>query len=255
MTRPTEHSEEAGSAPAPTAARRSSSVRAGSGALAGVASTVGFAAIHDLFISDIWGTLPIMALAGALCGLCIAWSYGLLCAQPSITGWLRYNVIFVAMLGLLGAASVIVFEPTTTLAAVIEANEPPAELITTAAPMTITFALVSAATLSALYGRRWSHHAAVLATVTVVVLFLGLNVSAIGLVDIPTDSTTLVAVMFGLTLVLALLYVVVFIALERQALRRQPTDDRGRSRWRPRKAPRAPATSSRQHLGALRVRG
>lgn len=183
-------------------------------------STVGFTAIHDLFISDIWVTLPIMAVAGALCGLCIAWSYGLVCEQPSIAGWLGYNLVYVTMLGLLGATSIAVFEPITTLAAVIAANETPTELISTAMPMTIVFALLAAGTLSGLYGRRWSQHAAILVTVVVVVLFLGLNVSAIGLVDIPTDATALVAAMFGLILVLALLYAAVFLALERQVLRR-----------------------------------
>jgi hypothetical protein len=131
--------------------------------VAGVASTVAFTSIHDLFISDIWHTLPIMAVAGALCGLCLAWSYSLLREQPSILGWLGYNLIYVGMLGLLGAASVLI-------------------------------------------------------TVTVLVLLLGLNVSAIGLVDIPTDSTLLIAEMFGLILALALLNAAVFSVLERQAL-------------------------------------
>jgi hypothetical protein len=218
-----------GSGPAldPRAVRRRDTVRARSGAVAGILSTVGFTAIHDLFISDIWNMLPIMAVAGALCGVCIAWSYGLVCEQPSITGWLRYNLVYVTMLGLLGATSVAIFEPITTLAAVIAANEPPTELISTAMPMTIAFALLAAATLSGLYGRRWSHHATILVTVVVVVLFLGLNVSAIGLVDIPTDATSLVAEMLGLILTLALLYAALFIALERQVLRRP---DRARDR-------------------------
>jgi hypothetical protein len=207
-----------GSGPAldPRAVRRRDTVRARSGAVAGILSTVGFTAIHDLFISDIWNMLPIMAVAGALCGVCIAWSYGLVCEQPSITGWLRYNLVYVTMLGLLGATSV-----------AIAANEPPTELISTAMPMTIAFALLAAATLSGLYGRRWSHHATILVTVVVVVLFLGLNVSAIGLVDIPTDATSLVAEMLGLILTLALLYAALFIALERQVLRRP---DRARDR-------------------------
>lgn len=141
-----------GSGPAANAhaVPRPATLRARSGAIAGIASTVGFTAIHDLFISDIWHMLPIMAVAGALCGLCIAWSYRLLCERASVTGWLGYNLVYVTMLGLLAAASVVVLEPTTTLAAVLEANEPPTELILTAMPMTIAFALLAAATLSAL---------------------------------------------------------------------------------------------------------
>lgn len=209
-------------------ARPPTVLRVRSGMLAGIASTIGFALIHDLLISDIWNTLPIMAVAGALCGLCIAWSYRLLRAQPSVTGWLGYNLAYVAVLGLLGATSVAVFEPTTTLAAVIAANEPPTDLINTAMPMTIAFALLAAATLSAFYGRRWTHHVAILVTVVVLVLFLGLNVSAIGLVDIPRDATFLIAEMSGLIFALALLYVSVFMALEHEVLRR-PVQGRDRT--------------------------
>jgi len=204
----------------PPADRRPLTVRARSGAVAGVVSTVGFALVHDLFISDIWLTLPIMVFAGALCGLCIAWSYGLVAQRPSITSWLGYNLAHVVTLGLLGVMSVVVFEPVTTIAAVIEANESPTELIMTAMPMTVTVAFLSAATLSAIYGRRWSHHAAILATVSVLILLLGLNVSAIGLVDIPTDSIVLIAEIFGLIIGLALLYAAVVIGLEWRTLRR-----------------------------------
>lgn len=204
----------------PRAAQGLPTVRVRSGAVAGVVSTVGFTVIHDLWISDIWQTLPIMVLAGALCGLCIAWSYGLVSERPSISSWLGYNLAHVAMLGLLGAASVVVFEPITTMAAVIEANESPSALIMTAMPMTLAVTLLGSVALSAMYGRQWSHHAAILVTVTVLVLFLGLNVSAIGLVDIPTDATLLVAEIFGLIFGLALLYAAVFIGLERRLLRR-----------------------------------
>jgi hypothetical protein len=204
----------------PRAAQGPAAVRARSGAVAGVASTVGFAVIHDLLISDIWQMLPIMALAGALCGLCIAWSYGMVSERASISSWLVYNLAHVGMLGLLGTISIVVFEPITTMAAVIEANESPTALIMTAMPLTVAVALLASATLSAMYGRRWSHHAAIFTTVAVVVLFLGLNVSAIGLVDIPTDATLLIAEIFGLILGLAVLYAAVFIGLERRMLRR-----------------------------------
>jgi Mg2+/citrate symporter len=47
-----------------------------SGVIAGAASTLVFTAIHHLFISNIWFSLLPMLIAGALCGLCLAWSYG-----------------------------------------------------------------------------------------------------------------------------------------------------------------------------------
>ncbi|NIW49933.1 MAG: hypothetical protein GWN30_35715, partial [Gammaproteobacteria bacterium] len=48
------------------------------GAIAGIISTLFFIIIHDIFISDIWGMTGIMLFAGALCGLCVGWSYSLL---------------------------------------------------------------------------------------------------------------------------------------------------------------------------------
>lgn len=87
-----------------------------------------------------------------------------------------------------------------------------------ALPMTILFALATVAAISVLFGRRTSDIGPVLLTVSVLVLFLGLNVSAIGLVDIPRDSTYLVAELFGLILVIDVVFAATFLALERESL-------------------------------------
>ena len=188
-----------------------------SGAVAGAVSAFAFAIIHDVFISDIWFSLVIMMVAGAVCGLCIGWSHGLLVESPSIGSWLRYNLLYVAMFALLGAASELVYEPVTTITALIEANEPPDELFRQAMPMTLVFTLAIAALVSLLYGRSWRRFGAILLTCTVLVLLLGLNVSAIGLVYIPRGSLYLVLELFGLILALDVVYVAVFIALERKS--------------------------------------
>jgi hypothetical protein len=60
----------------------------------------------------------------------------------------------------------------------------------------------------------------------VLVLSLGLNVSAIGLVDIPRGSLYLIMELFGLIVALNGVYAVVFVALERQSLLRAPVDSR-----------------------------
>jgi hypothetical protein len=189
-----------------------------SGAVAGALSAFAFALIHDVFISDIWFSLAIMMAAAAVCGVCLGWSYGLMVEAPSIGSWLRYNLVFVAMFVLLGAASVLVFEPVTTIAALVVANEPPDELIRQAMPMTVIFTLATAALLSLLYGRSWTHFGAILLTCTVLVLALGLNVSVIGLVYIPRGSLYLVAELFGLILAINVVYVAAFIVLERKNL-------------------------------------
>jgi hypothetical protein len=189
-----------------------------SGAVAGALSAFAFAIVHDVFISDIWFSLMLMMVAAAMCGVCVGWSYGLLVEAPSAGSWLRYNALYLAMFVLLGAASVLVFEPVTTIAALVVANEPPAELIRQAMPMTVIFTLATAALVSLLYGRYWTHFGAILLTCTVLVLVLGLNVSVVGLVYSPRGSLYLVAELFGLILVINVVYVAAFIALERKSL-------------------------------------
>jgi hypothetical protein len=189
-----------------------------SGAVAGAVSAFVFAIIHDLFISDIWFSLLMMMVAGAVCGLCVGWTYALLFKAPSTASWLQYNMLYVAMFVLLGALSVLVYEPVATVAALVAANEPPDELIRQAMPMTILFTLATATLVSLLYAQRWLHFLAILLTCTVLVLLLGLNVSAIGLVYFPSGSVYLVLEMFGLILAINLVYVALFVALERKSL-------------------------------------
>jgi hypothetical protein len=72
--------------------------------------------------------------------------------------------------------------------------------------------------VSLLYGRSWLRFGAILLTCTVLVLALGLNVSVIGLVYIPRGSLYLVLELLGLILAINVVYVAVFIALERKSL-------------------------------------
>jgi hypothetical protein len=189
-----------------------------SGAVAGIISVFAFAIIHHLFISNIWFSLIIMLPAGVLCGACVGWSYGLIFEPSSIGSWLRYNMVYVLMFVLLGGVSVLVFEPVTTIMALVVANEPPDELIGQAMPMTIIFTLATATLLSWRYGRSWLHYGVILLTCILLVLFLGLNVSVIGLVYIPGNSLYLIAEMFGLILAINLVYVATFMVLERKSL-------------------------------------
>ena len=192
------------------------------GAIAGVASSLLFTLLHQLLISDIWFSLPMMAIAGAACGIAVAWSYARLFPRPTITTWLTYNAIYLVMFVLLGIASLLAFEPTTTIAALIDANQAPGELIARAMPMTLLFTVATAALLSLLYGRSWPHFGALLACCTTLILLLGLNVSIIGLVEIPLGSAYLVLELFALIAALDLAYVAVFLALQRQQFSHRP---------------------------------
>ena len=191
-----------------------------SGAVAGAVSVLVFTIVHDLLISDIWFSLGMMMVAGVLCGLCVGWSYTVVETKPSLGGWLRYNLLYVATLALLGAASVVAFEPETTMAALIAANGPPEALIGQAMPLTAAFTLAAALLITALYGPSRARFGAVLPTCILIVLLLGLNVSAIGLVSIPRGSLYLVGEMFGLILTINLVYAGTFVALERAYLLR-----------------------------------
>jgi hypothetical protein len=186
--------------------------------VSGTGATVTFALVHAILISDIWFMLPIMVPAGAACGLCIGWSYGRMIDSPSLGNWFGYNSVYVAMFFLLGAASMLAFDPVTTAAVLTEANEPVGDLIMSAMPMTVVFTLVAAAVVGLLFGRKRSDYLVALLTCTVLVVFLGLNVSVIGLVAFPSGSVYLVAELLGLIAALSLAFAVMFAALEREAL-------------------------------------
>ncbi len=185
---------------------------AGPGAAAGALAALAFAAVHALWITDIWFSLVPMMIAGAACGATIGWSYGRL-FEPSIRTWLRYNASYVIALAILGLVSVALFEPRTTMAELLTLDGPPADLIGDAFPLTMAFTLGTAVILSLLFGRTLAAFGAILVTCTVLVALLGLDVSIIGLVRIPTESLYLVFELAGLIVVLAGSFAAAVIAL------------------------------------------
>jgi hypothetical protein len=185
-----------------------------SGIVAGLVSVLVFTWIHQLFISDIWFALVPMLVAGALCGACVAWTYGLLVPVPSAANWLRYNLTYLGLFVGLGVVSVAIFEPVATVAELLVMNGPPDELIGQAMPLTVAFVVLSAALVTRLFGGGRRHVGPVLVTVGVLVLFLGLNVSIIGLVEFGAGELYLVAELIGLIVVINAVFAAVFLALE-----------------------------------------
>jgi hypothetical protein len=186
----------------------------GAGALAGALSTFVFTVIHQLLISSIWFAFPVMLLAGALCGTCLAWSYTRVVATPTAPSWLLYNLFYLVMFVALGIASMAAFTPETTIAALLKAKDPPYELIGRALPVTGVFTLVTAALLSLFYrsGRRGA--GGILVTAAVLVLVLGLNISVLGFVAVPgrTELGVLFEV-FALLLAIMGVYAAAVLAL------------------------------------------
>jgi hypothetical protein len=185
-----------------------------SGIVAGAVSAFSFALIHTIFISDIWFSLPILLAAGAICGFCLGWTYGLLFKAPSIRSWLTYNALFVGMFVLIGCMSVLVFKPVTTLAAVMASDGPPDYLFKQELPVIIVSTITMTAIIGKLYARTWMHIGAILITCTALVILLGLNVSAIGLIAIPRSSLYLVIELAGLILSLNAVFTAIFAVLE-----------------------------------------
>lgn len=179
---------------------------AASGAMAGAFSAFVFCAIHQLIISSIWFSIVALVVAGAVCGACLAWSYSLSVKNQTIRSWVRYNALYVGALVGLGITSLVAFEPVTTIPALLKSNAPPRELIARSLPITALFTIGSAALLTALYRPGWRGAAAILVTTVVVVLFLGLNISILGLVSVPTAFLYLVVEVLALILSLALVY-------------------------------------------------
>lgn len=183
-----------------------------SGLVAGAASAAVFALIHGLLISDIWFSLPMLLAAGALCGFCLGWTFGLLFDQPSLGSWFLYNALFVGLLTSIAVVSELVYQPVITLAEVMAG--PPGHLYLRAMPVTILTTLIFAGVVFKLYGKTLVQFASIVITSAVMVLLLGLNVSLMGLVFVPTSSLYLVAENFGLILGLGFINFVVFAGLE-----------------------------------------
>ena len=189
-----------------------------SGTIAGLVSALIFTIVHQNFINDIWFSIPIMLIAGALCGPSLGWSYGVLVSVPTFKNWLAYNLVYMAMFGILGAVSVAAFDPITTVEALIEVNESPNELIGKAMPLTVVFTFLMAGIVTVLSTRRWANFGSALLACVILVLSLGLNVSIIGLVSLPSGSLYLVVELFALILALGVVFAVAFAILERKQL-------------------------------------
>ncbi len=189
------------------------------GVISGAIAVVVFTAVHHLTISNIWPMLPVMLVAGALCGWSIAWSYCGLFGRYSPRTWLGYNAAHLMVFAALGVASVAVFDPVTTVAAVMARGGPVDHLIAQALPMTVVFIGAATVAMGAVWAPRWHDYLRLLVTISVLMLFLGSNISVLGLVDFGGAPLGPAITFFALTFLLAAVYALVFSILAR-AVRR-----------------------------------
>jgi hypothetical protein len=139
--------------------------------------------------------------------------------NPTVRTWMLYNALYVLVLIALGATSVLAFTPVTTIADLLRSSEPPRALIAHALPMTVGFTAVSAVGLMALYRPDWKGAVAILVTTLAVVLFLGMNISILGLVVVPRSARWVLGEVLALIVTLALTYAITMAYLCRSALR------------------------------------
>ena len=188
----------------------------GVGAGIGMFTVLWFTVLHQFLISDIWFSFVPMLLAGAACGACLAWNYDILFDRASVWTWAGFIGVHLSILLLLGAASVAVFEPVVPMAVVVAANEPPSELIRQALPLTGGCVVVAAIVTTLLWGRTPAKFGANLLSSFILILFLGLNVSVLGLVEMSTDSRGLVGEFLGLMALIMIGYGAAFLVVERR---------------------------------------
>lgn len=169
------------------------------GAVSGGLTTLAFAVLHDLWISDIWFNLGPMLISGALCGLVIVWGYTKAVPDHSSARWFAYNGWLVGLLVALGAASFIVLDPRFTMAEAMAMDDALAELIPPALPLMIAATLAGTLLLWAAYGRRKAALAPILATQVLLVFLVGHNLAILGLVEVSDDLLTVFVEFIGLT--------------------------------------------------------
>lgn len=176
------------------------------GAIAGVVSVLVFTILHQIFINPIWWMFPIMAVAGAGCGLCLSWCYTKLVPEPSWRSWWGYIGMFIVMFGLLTLASMIIYEPIITMAEMVESSGGnPIPMSETLALM-VVFTVVWAGLLTLTYKGGWRGFGAASVTIAVLMLLLGFNLSTVGLVEVPTEGWVLLAEFFGYVIALSVTY-------------------------------------------------
>ena len=175
-----------------------------------------FTVLHQVFINPIWFLYPVMLVAGVLCGVSLAWCYSVLVAEPSTKSWASFVGLFTVMFGLLAVASALVYEPVYTMAEIVESTGGNPIPISETAALMVFFTVGWAALLTIGYRAGWKGFWVTLAATVVLMLLLGINVSTMGLVDIPKSGWVLVAEFFGFVAAIGGSYGIVYGLIRRR---------------------------------------
>jgi hypothetical protein len=154
---------------------------------------LGFTVVHDLFISDIWFNVGPMLFAGAMCGLCVVWSYRAGVADHSTGAWFRYAGLYAAEMIALGAVSLLVLRPRFTMAELMVADDAFDRLLPPSVPLMIAAMVIGAVVIWTYCGRRRGALVSILVTQVLLVFLLGHQFAFLGLVE----SSSALLVVFG----------------------------------------------------------
>lgn len=190
----------------------------GSGTLAGVMAAVVFAWVHDLLISDIWGMIGVMGTAGGISGTLLAWTYGRMTPRSTRVRWLAYNGAFIAAFAVLPALSMMLFDPVMTFAEAAASEGPLDDLILEALPFTVIAVVIIAMGVSAIFGGLRRDFLPVLLTVVLLTLFLGTNLTIVGLVEFTGSQSRVIAGFVGLVALIGSAFTLGFLLLQWDAL-------------------------------------
>lgn len=183
------------------------------GAVAGAVSALAFTALHGALIVDIWDRAGAMALAGALCGTCLAWSYASVRVTWSVTSWLAYNGLHVVLLVALGIVSLVLLEPTASMAELVASTDPLGDLVPSALPLMAWASVVGTGVVWATSGRGLGSLPAVFITQVLLVVLIGHNFAILGLVELP-DVGAALATFVGVTVFLGASFAVSYLLLD-----------------------------------------
>jgi len=187
--------------------------------IAGVVAVVAFAALHQLLISNIWDMAIIMTIAGALSGLCLAWTYRRFVVRPSVGSWIRYTATYLGFFAVIPLISVLMFDPVITVMEASESDGPLTDLLIEALPLTIISMIGIAVIVSLLFGSLKRDLGPALLTSVVLMLFLGLNLTIMGLVEFSGKGLGVVVGFMALIGFIGSVFTAVLIALEWRTMR------------------------------------
>lgn len=160
-----------------------------------------------------------MAMAGAISGLCLACTYRRFVSIPSVGSWVRYNATYLGLFALIPPVSVLMLDPVITIAEASNADGPLDDLLVEALPLTVASVIGIALVVTLLFGSLRSDFGPALAASVVLMLFLGLNLTIMGLVEFSAADSGVILGFMGLVVFIGVVFMVTVIGIEWRTLK------------------------------------